>query len=151
MRLAGFQFIDLPVPHECDCRHLGEADLAPLQDFYRVGYPGNWFEPRLLATGKFAGPFMNSTLVSAAGIHVYSRRYGVAALGNISTLPGLRGRGLATAVTAWLCRDLIQSAANIVLNVQSDLASAIACYKKLGFEFHADYEEFMAEKLENHT
>jgi len=50
-----------------------------------------------------------------------------------------------TRVTAHLCRQLIPLADTIGLNVKSDNLGAIHCYRKLGFERHAVYGEFMIE------
>ena len=123
---------------------LTTADLDAILELYRVSYPGNWFDPRMLETGCYFG-IHKAQLVSVAGVHVFSPRYRVAALGNITTHPDLRGQGLGQAVTTRLCRHLLNSVDQIGLNVRADNASAIACYQKLGFEQFAEYEEFMLE------
>ena len=83
------------------------------------------------------------TLVCIAGVHVHSSIYRVAALGNIATDPALRGQGLAQRATAQLCRALLTTVDTIGLNVKADNTAAIACYRKLGFEVAAEYEEAM--------
>lgn len=125
---------------------LSPADAPELLSLYESSYPGNWFDPRMLETGHYAGIRRGGELVSAAGVHVYSRRYRVAALGNITTRPDVRGRGLGAAVTAGLCKDLARSVDHIGLNVKSDNTSAITCYSKLGFEHVAVYEEMSFER-----
>lgn len=122
---------------------LGPADLADLLALYDSAYPGNWFNPALLETGGYFGVREAGRLVSVAGVHVYSPHYRVAALGNITTLPDRRGRGLGTAVTAGLCRFLCDHIDHIGLNVKADNTAALACYRRLGFTRVADYEEFM--------
>lgn len=82
-------------------------------------------------------------LVSIAGIHVYSPKYKVAALGNITTLPSRRGKGYGRRVTARLCRSLVDEGIDIGLNVKADNSAAISCYRGLGFETVAAYEEFL--------
>lgn len=126
-----------------DAVRLQPPDLPALQALYAAAYPGNWFNPRMLETGCYWGIWEQDRLVSVAGVHVYSPRYGVAALGNIATLPERRGRGLGAAATAALCRDLLSHIPHIGLNVKADNAAAIACYRKLGFTPVGDYEEFM--------
>jgi predicted GNAT family acetyltransferase len=68
-----------------------------------------------------------------------------AALGNIATRPGHRGRGFATAVIAELCRSLLLSVDHVGLNVKADNLSAIGCYQRLGFEQNAVYGEYTLE------
>jgi ribosomal protein S18 acetylase RimI-like enzyme len=123
---------------------LAASDLGEVESFYRESYPGNWFDPRMLETGQYCGVRIGNTLASVAGVHVYSPRFKVAALGNIATHPAHRGRGLGTRVTAGLCRQLLRSVDMIGLNVKADNTAAIACYAKLGFSFHAAYDEQMA-------
>jgi RimJ/RimL family protein N-acetyltransferase len=121
------------------------ADQAGIQKMYDASYPGNWLDVRMLETNRYFGIQRNGEWISVSGIHVYSPRYGVAALGNITTLPQFRGQGLATATTAKLCQVLLQDVDHIGLNVKADNASAIACYKRLGFEIVETLEEYMLE------
>jgi ribosomal protein S18 acetylase RimI-like enzyme len=125
---------------------LSAADTEDLRALYRASYPGNWFVPRMLETGFYYGIRRGPALVCVAGVHVYSQAYRVAALGNITTRPDLRGQGLATTVTARLCRELLRAGIECVgLNVKADNGSAIACYERLGFERVADYGEYTLE------
>jgi predicted GNAT family acetyltransferase len=103
----------------------------------------------MLQTGFYFGIRRGRALVSAAGVHVYSRPYKVAALGNIATRPDVRGRGLGTAVTARLCQELLRAGVECIgLNVKADNLGARACYEKLGFVRVADYGEYMVEPKE---
>lgn len=120
---------------------LSAINVSELEKLYQASYPGNWFEPRMLETSFYYGIRRNKELVSVAGVHVYSRQYKVAALGNITTHPAFRGQGLGTAVIAKLCQMLLPTVEHIGLNVKADNASAIVCYTKLGFEPIAKYEE----------
>jgi ribosomal protein S18 acetylase RimI-like enzyme len=121
----------------------GPADEAELLAFYARAYPGNWFDPRMLATGAYFGVRRGGAIASVAGVHVVSRRHRVAALGNIATDPELRGRGLARLVTAAACQSLAD-ADPIGLNVADDNHGAIAVYRSLGFERVTCYEEHLA-------
>ena len=121
-----------------------EADLPRVEALYREAYQGNWFDARMLATGQYRGAFDGDELVGVAGVHVYSERYRVAALGNVTAHPRRRGEGIGAAVTAAVCRSLLRSVDVVGLNVQADNAAAIRCYEKLGFEARAEYDEVMA-------
>ena len=124
---------------------LTAAHLHELEALYGASYPGNWFDPRMLETGCYYGIRQGATLVCVAGIHVYSPRYKVAVLGNVTTHPDFRGRGLCTAACARLCKELLREVEHIGLNVKADNAAAIASYEKLGFERIAAYEELSLE------
>jgi len=137
-RLAGFDGSEAVA--------LSAADTEELLALYGASYPGNWFVPRMLETGCYFGIRRGPTLASVAGVHVYSQRYQVAALGNITTRPDVRGQGLATTVTARLCQELLRAGiACLGLNVKADNRGALACYEKLGLERVADYGEYSAE------
>lgn len=125
-----------------DAFQLSPADIEELEAFYRISYPGNWFEPRMLETGYYYGIRRNTLLVGVAGVHVYSQRYQVAALGNITVHPNFRGQGIGTIVCARLCQALLPTIELIGLNVKADNISAIRCYTKLGFEAIASYDEY---------
>ncbi len=119
---------------------LGPADRDELVAFFARAYPGNWFDPRMLETGQYYG-IREGALVAAGGIHVYSPEERVAALGNIAVDPTARGRGLATMVTARVCRSVRERALHVGLNVKADNRAAIACYTRLGFVEVGRFEE----------
>ncbi|HZU70866.1 MAG TPA: GNAT family N-acetyltransferase [Ktedonobacteraceae bacterium] len=118
------------------------SDLPALQALYQASYPVNSFDPRMLETGYYYGIRRGSDIISVAGIHVYSQRYKVAALGNVTTHPEFRGQGLGTAVCAKLCQALLHTVDHIGLNVKADNMSAISAYRRLGFEVVAEYGEY---------
>lgn len=120
---------------------LRPADRTEIEALYEAAYPGNWFDPRMLETGQYYGVRRDGKLVGIAGIHVYSPTYRVAVIGNVVTHPDHRGQGIARAVTARLCRELRAKVDHIGLNVKADNAAALACYRSLGFETVAQYEE----------
>jgi RimJ/RimL family protein N-acetyltransferase len=137
---------DLSAVWNVDCSpviRLSHSDLNDIIQLYKESYPGNWFDRRMLETNQYFGIREDGKLVSIAGIHVYSERYRVAALGNIATHPTRRNKGYGKLVTAQLCQSLSESVDGIGLNVKADNHSAISCYKKLGFEIIASFGEFM--------
>jgi ribosomal protein S18 acetylase RimI-like enzyme len=125
---------------------LSMKDLTAIKRLYKESYPENWFDPRMLETGQYFGIMEVNRLVSIAGIHVYSPQYKVAALGNITTLPAYRSKGYGSRVTATLCQSLCREGIRIGLNVKTDNTTAISCYKRIGFEIVASYEEFMVQR-----
>jgi ribosomal protein S18 acetylase RimI-like enzyme len=121
---------------------LGPADLDEVAAFYERAYPGTWFVPRMLETGRYVGIREHGVLACVAGVHVHSPAWKVAALGNVATLPGLRGQGFATRACGALCRLLLADGVDtIALNVRADNAPAIAAYRRLGFESAGEYVE----------
>jgi len=125
---------------------LSIGDLGDLMGFYELSYPGHNFSPRMVKPDMYWGVKKEGTIVSAAGVHVYSQRYGVAALGNIATHPDFRRRGLGTAVTAKLCKVLLGSVERIALNVRMDNAAAINMYRSLGFSVECELALYKAER-----
>jgi ribosomal protein S18 acetylase RimI-like enzyme len=126
-----------------DVVQLKTDELAEIRAFYDASYPGNWFDPRMLETGHYYGYRRAGELLCVSGVHVYAPLQGVAALGNITTSPDARGQGLATQVTARLCKELLRTVDRIGLNVRSDNGAAIACYSRLGFVKVGEYEEVL--------
>jgi len=127
--------------HRLDISHLPE-----LRDLYQQSYTENAFDPAMLTTGKYYGCRSKGMLISAAGVHVYSSRYRVAAIGNITTHPDHRNRGFARLVTSALCRDLLDEVNHIGLNVKADNEPALHLYQSLGFEISCKYGEFSLKK-----
>jgi GNAT superfamily N-acetyltransferase len=125
---------------------LSIGDLGSLMGFYELSYPGHNFSPIMLKPGMYWGIKHDDTIVSAAGVHVYSRSYGVAALGNIATHPDFRRRGLGTSVTMKLCLSLLDEVKSIGLNVRTDNAAAIHMYKNVGFSIEAECNHYTAER-----
>lgn len=123
---------------------LTPADETELRSLYATAYPGNWFDARMLETGQYVGlRDAVGELTAVAGIHVYSPVYRIAGLGNITVRPEQRGRGLASKVTAGLCKQLLATVSHIGLNVRADNAAAIRAYEKCGFEVAGTYYEWM--------
>lgn len=134
----------LPEVPSAEVAALRPEHAAEALDFYSRAYPHNWFDPRMLETGRYLAVRHGGALVAVAGVHVWSPRERVAALGNVATLPAARGRGLGRTVTAALCRLLLGEVDLVGLNVSADNAAALALYEGLGFVRVAAYRETMA-------
>ncbi|MCX5207872.1 GNAT family N-acetyltransferase [Kitasatospora sp. NBC_00240] len=120
---------------------LTRTDLPDLLRLFAEACPGNWFDDRMLDTGQYVGVRDGGRLIAVAGVHVWSPVQRVAALGNVTTSPELRGRGAAGACVAALCRQLAKTTDHIGLNVRADNATAIALYRRLGFTEVARFTE----------
>lgn len=138
------------IPLFTDCPNcvklLSVNDIDEIKTLYAESYPGNWFDKRMLDTNQYFGLWKDNVLTSIAGIHVYSKKYKVAALGNITTHPLHRGKGYGKLVTSKLCKSLVNQGIQVGLNVKSDNQNAISCYRKIGFETIGSYNEFLATK-----
>jgi ribosomal protein S18 acetylase RimI-like enzyme len=128
-------------------RELCEKDVGEALELYKESYEDNCFNPRMLETGKFLGYFVDRTLRGIAGIHVYSEKYGVAALGNITIHPRMRNKGIGEKLTTALCNDLLKTVDTIGLNVAQNNGPALRCYGKVGFEVVGEYEEYVIRNL----
>ncbi len=116
----------------------GEACTVLLEQ--TSGSP-EFFRHDLLGTGRHTGIVDGDTLVAMAGTHVIDTDQGIAAIGNVNTLPAYRGRGLARQVVAALARRLREEVDVIALNVGRDNTPARNLYEGLGFLPLMEYEE----------
>jgi len=127
--------------HDASIKRLGPEHEDALKALYESSYPGNYFTSRMLETGKYLGYFDSNRIVAVTGVHVDSKEYHIAVLGNITTAESHRGRGLSTALTSTLVTELINEQKLVCLNVRADNQPAIASYQKLGFTVRHEYEE----------
>lgn len=123
-----------------------EDHLVEVQTLFNHSYPGNAFDPRMIATGLYYGCWKDKKLACVGGVHVYSQAYKVAALGNITTHLNYRNQGLGRTITARLCSELSKRVDHIGLNVKADNEPALHLYQSLGFQISSNYGEFSLEK-----
>jgi len=119
---------------------LDAADTRHLNRLYELGLT-QWLPAESVATGVYHGVRRGGRLVAAAGTHVISRTYGIAAVGNVYTARDVRGQGLAKQVTSAVTAELLESVGQVVLNVRADNAAAVAVYRALGYREHIGFEE----------
>ena len=132
---------DLEPVSDDNIRRLKFNDVDAINSLYEVAYPDNWFDSRMVESGKYFGYFHEGLLIGVAGVHVYSPEYRIAALGNIATHPDFRGKRIAYKLTSALCSDLKKTVDIIGLNVNSENRAAIKCYENIGFEIRSSYDE----------
>jgi ribosomal protein S18 acetylase RimI-like enzyme len=136
-------------PPDQDCLRLTTAHADQLAALYAWG-GGPAFSPSQVAQGLFYGIMVEDLLVSVAGTHLVSHTYGLAAVGNVFTHPGHRGRGHGTATTSAVVGSLLAAGiGDVVLNVGQDNAAAIHVYERLGFERICPFFEGPAFSLEH--
>lgn len=129
-----------------DVTHLTPQYTHDLEELYRIG-GGDAFTPSQVFAGAFFGIQERGRLIAAAGTHVVSEGYRVAAVGNVFTHPDHRGRGYGTVTTSAVCVDLIRRGIRtIVLNVAKSNEGAIRIYERLGFEKYLSFTEGIARR-----
>ena len=119
---------------------LDAADTRHLNRLYELGLTA-WLPAESIASGVYYGVRRGGRLVAAAGTHVVSPMYGMAAVGNVFTHRDMRGRGFAKVVTSAVTAELLESVETVVLNVRSDNVPALAAYRALGYQEHMLFEE----------
>ncbi len=118
------------------CVRLATSHLESLSNLYSHGGV-NSFNAEHLEHNVFYGVFEEGQLVAAAGTHLVSRTYGVAAVGSVYTTPRCRGRGYGTATPSAVVGNLVrQGIQDIVLTVGRENDGAIRIYERLGFRVH---------------
>jgi len=120
---------------------LGADDITDISDLLSEQSDDAFFHAGLLDVGPFVGIRDDGRLVAVGGVHVMSREFGVAAIGNVFTARSMRGRGLARAVVSEICRRLVPVADVVALNVSVANASARYAYEQLGFAPIMEYDE----------
>jgi len=128
-------------PSDTNIRQLISQDKLKIDNLLSIAYPENWFDNRMLETGMYYGYFNNERLIGMAGVHVYSAAYKIAALGNITTHPDFREKGIASKLTSAVCYELNKKTSVIGLNVTATNVAAIKCYEKIGFVIYSSYDE----------
>jgi ribosomal protein S18 acetylase RimI-like enzyme len=119
---------------------LDAADTRHLNRLYELGLTA-WLPSESISSGVYYGVRRGGRLVAAAGTHVVSPMYGMAAVGNVFTHRDMRGRGFAKSVTSAVTAELLETVDIVVLNVRSDNAPAVAAYNALGYQPHTFFEE----------
>jgi GNAT superfamily N-acetyltransferase len=128
-------------PAEGDSHRLAPAQSGQLAKLYALG-GADAFSPAQMEHGVFYGVAVERRLVAAAGTHLVSPTYGVAAVGNVFTHPNHRCRGYATVTIGAVVAELVRlGIRDIVLNVSQSNGDAIRIYERLGFERYCAFVE----------
>ncbi|MFW9827249.1 MAG: GNAT family N-acetyltransferase [Candidatus Thorarchaeota archaeon] len=146
MKFQG-ELANLPNNNTSETIRLTKDDEQNLLSLYQESYPEGYFVPYMLKSGKYYGVKVDKKIVSVAGVHVFSPLYNIAVLGNITTHPNFRGRGLARKCTSQLLKSFGGEVDRIGLNVKKDNVIALQLYENLGFRVHATYNEAYFERI----
>lgn len=133
------------VPFPGDAVRLDVADTSHLNRLYELGLTA-WLPSESVAAGIYYGVRRGSRLIAAAGTHVISPTYGLAAVGNVFTNREYRGQGFAKVVTSAVTAELLESVGQVVLNVRTDNPAALATYRALGYREHTRFEEHLVHR-----
>lgn len=124
---------------------LGSHHSSLLRSLYAAGseFAPDAFEPYQLDAGVFFGvEDENGKLVAAGGTHIIDWESGVAAIGNMFTLPEHRRRGYAHAILHAIVTTLQSGGVEtIILNVDQRNNGARTLYEEYGFEVYCPYIE----------
>jgi ribosomal protein S18 acetylase RimI-like enzyme len=123
-----------------DAVRLDAADTRHLNRLYELGLT-SWLPTEAVASGVYYGVRRGTRLIAAAGTHVVSPTYRIAAVGNVYTHRDHRGQGLAKVVTSAVTAELLRMVDDVVLNVRVDNPPALAAYRALGYREHTRFEE----------
>ena len=130
-------------------RRLIAADAVDLNRLYNE--ESTRYTGRQIIEGVYFGAHHRGWLVAAAGTHIYSRREGVAVIGNVFTHPDFRGHGLGSATTAAVATHLLQDCDLVVLNVDPANRTARHIYEQMGFKETGRLIEAMATRRQAYS
>jgi ribosomal protein S18 acetylase RimI-like enzyme len=147
MKLTGDILVDPSIKYSEYTYRMNVNDFETVNAFLKRVNPKAFFVHGMLDTKKYFCIRKNNEIICMAGVHLYSKEYSVAAVGNIVTDEKYRGKGFAKSVTASLCRDMWDEVKYIGLNVKTDNTPAIKAYERIGFTIHSECEELRAAKI----
>lgn len=110
---------------------LSEADSSAMADLVAITKPGP-FGPRTPLLGRYLGVRDGARLLAMAGERMWLPGY--VELSAICAHPEARGRGYAAGLTLQLMRLAFDRGDVPFLHVRPDNATAVALYRRLGFE-----------------
>ena len=123
---------------------LGREQLSEVSRFYAT-WAESVFTPFMFEHGIYFGAYVEGVLAAIAGTHALSTHHEIGVIGNVYTHPNHRGKGLATAVTGAVARELVaRGARDVALNTREDNLPAIAAYRRLGFQVEEPFWEASA-------
>ena len=145
-RLPIFQMVWERFSHESnaaaafDIQPLGEADAPDMLALATLTKPGP-FRSRTHEMGRFFGVREGGQLIAMAGERLYVP--GFHEISAVCTHPDHRGRGLGAALMRKVGARMLDEGDQPFLHTYASNATAIALYRKLGFEVRAELTHAM--------
>ena len=137
--------VTFELPRGASLNRLTRDDAPRLRKLYAHGgdFAPDAFDPYQIDNGIFWGVEAQSgDLIAAGGTHIVDWQQGIAAIGNMYTLPNHRGMGHAGYVLQALVASLREcDVETIVLNVDQRNAGARRLYERHGFVVHCSFIE----------
>jgi GNAT superfamily N-acetyltransferase len=113
-----------------EVRSLTADDVPQMLQLVRITEPGP-FRPRTIATGSYFGHFRDGQLVAMAGERL--RPDGFAEVSAVCTHPDVQRQGLASAITNFVARGIIENGRQPFLHVAESNERARRVYEAIGF------------------
>jgi|JI9StandDraft_1071089.scaffolds.fasta_scaffold01707_9 ribosomal protein S18 acetylase RimI-like enzyme len=123
-----------------DIQPLGEADAADMLALATLTRPGP-FRGRTHTMGRFFGVREAGRLIAMAGERLHAP--GFHEISAVCTHPDHRGRGLGAALMRKVGARILEEGDQPFLHTYASNATAIALYRKLGFEVRAELTHAM--------
>jgi ribosomal protein S18 acetylase RimI-like enzyme len=114
-------------------RWVREDELDAVTELLRVANPESWTWPRATGARRWAAVFDDGLPVAVAA-DAWSAP-GAGFVGGVATHPAHRGRGLSSAVCAFVVSALLAEHGAVTLMVDGGNATAIRLYSRLGFRY----------------
>jgi ribosomal protein S18 acetylase RimI-like enzyme len=119
-------------------------NLQVVQNFYEENFKEHSFSEELLDLDYYYGIKYGEKLISLAGVHVLSKEFQVAAIGNVATKEEFRKKGYSKKVMSFLIKELLKKIDVIGLNVDKNNESAIKLYESMGFVKVTEFNDYFA-------
>jgi ribosomal protein S18 acetylase RimI-like enzyme len=113
-------------------RWLTDAELPEVTALLAAEHPGSWAQPGESGVRRWAGLRDEDGVLQVVGADAWSVPE-VGFVGGVATRMRARGRGLGTALCAFLTDELIKDRSRVALLVDSANVAGIRTYERLGY------------------
>jgi ribosomal protein S18 acetylase RimI-like enzyme len=113
-------------------RWLDDAELAEVTALLDSEHPGSWARPGDSGVLRWAGLRDSAGVLQAVGADAWSVPE-IGFIAGVATRVSARGRGLGTALCAFLTEELIKGRSRVALLVDHSNVPAVRSYERLGY------------------